>query len=284
MRTNISKAGKFVLRQRCIIDEEFGSEPFGSLDVAEAMVAVGHGLDYQAILEQLQSANYIEIVERPEDTGGFNYYHVTDLGRVIGYPERYGGFDLRRVAIVSGPVSFSLTTLGIIGSPFAIANLIANDWNWNSTVRYLIDTYEVVFRAPVGEAILKIGGVLGIENVPTWLINYCVLGIIFWQSMKYASKLEMEYNYWSDEYLQKRSIIERAAKKTFEFLFCVLSWPLLLIWDFVTSIVLVKYYFDLDGFDSDTKILYPRMALTARFLGIILPLILFLMLCVTSLD
>lgn len=283
MSLEISKASKFVLRLKCINDEEFGPGVFNSLDVAQGMSVAGHSLDYEATLQQLRTAGYIELVERAEDTGGLNYYIVTDRGRNVGYPEKYGKFDIKRLAAVSGPLSFLLTTLGLIGSPFAIANLVAKDWNWSNAVRYLIETYEV-FRGPVDAVISKMGGALGIENVPTWFADYCVLGIIFWQAMNYATRLELEYNFWSYSQSARKSIPAVMFNKSTRFVIFLVLWPLLALWELATSAVLFKYYFNLDGFDPDTKTLHPRMALTFRFLGVILPLILFVLLWIISVD
>ncbi len=142
----LSKPAMFVLRFVAVQEDEFGDDGFTSLDAAEALVAAGHDLDPRPAIQELVQEGYAILIERAEDTGGFNYYVLSSKGQAIGYPEKFGQLNIARIVAITGPLQFSLTTLGILGSPFAIASIFGNWINWNTFAYSLVETYQSFFE------------------------------------------------------------------------------------------------------------------------------------------
>lgn len=274
----ISKSAKFVLRFIAVQEDEIGRDGFTSLDMAEMLVAAGHDLDPRPTIDELMRRNFITLIERAEDTGGFNYYTLTQSGRALGYPEKYGRFDIGRITTLVSPIRFALTMIGVIGSPFAIASIFHGWVDWNTFALDLIETYRTVFREPVAAVLSAILSVVQIKNMPAWFADYTVLGIVFLQASTFSGRLEVEYSYWNDRQERSFTFVGRVLRQIAGVAIFVLLWPVLALSELPRIAVLAAYYLNLDGFDAQMKAIHPRLALTASVLGVFAPLLLFLVL------
>lgn len=279
---------RLVLRHLTMMYEDEGRgralehHEFYSVQVVDLLVALdGHMSESIAAIRLMESRGWIRITRRAGEGAGFTHFVLTPAGYREGNPEKHDGGIAFTLRAIWKALVYALRSLGVMGGPLALANLLVEKSVWNSPYDWAVNFWDEKVSGPIKALLQMPLRYLDVWEVPDWIADYVALGILV------AAASFRSGSPWGDlvNFMPPRVIWWRRAlrftvmlpKFLLGLVIFVLIWPYTVGFEIFLFFGLgYQYLFRRHLLDTHTKTFLPPRELLSRFVLFILPVLLFL--------